>query len=116
MLEQEKPRRTIAERIRKKEPKPKKANTPKKREVCRVEIEPGESRIMQCPRPMLVTAPAWLADLARYAKLPKDSLSLSFMQLRPESEVAPIAKTARFPATRTVATVAFGRLWFHCKI
>ena len=57
MLEQEKPRRTIAERIRKKEPKPKKAKTPKKREVCRVEIEPGESRIMQCPRPMLVTAP-----------------------------------------------------------
>ena len=32
MLEQEKPRRTIAERIRKKEPKPKKAKTPKKRE------------------------------------------------------------------------------------
>ena len=28
MLEQEKPRRTIAERIRKKEPKPKKAKTP----------------------------------------------------------------------------------------
>ena len=57
--------RTIAERIRKKEPKPKKANTPKKREVCRVEIEPGESRIMQCPRPMLVTAPAWLAEWFR---------------------------------------------------
>ncbi|WP_279060444.1 hypothetical protein [Bilophila wadsworthia] len=41
MLEQEKPRRTIAERIRKKEPKPKKANTPKKRESYRVEVEPG---------------------------------------------------------------------------
>ena len=52
MLEQEKPRRTIAERIRKKEPKP------KKRESYRVEAEPGESRIMWCPRPMLVTAPA----------------------------------------------------------
>ena len=37
MLEQEKPRRTIAERIRKKEPKPKKAKTPKKREVCRAD-------------------------------------------------------------------------------
>ena len=61
MLEQEKPRRTIAERIRKKEPKPKKANTPKKRES----YEPGESRIMQCPRPMLVTAPAWLAEWFR---------------------------------------------------
>ncbi|MFQ8737273.1 MAG: hypothetical protein ACLSAH_15820 [Bilophila wadsworthia] len=46
MLEQEKPRRTIAERIRKKEPKPKKAKTPKKRESYRVEAEPGESRIM----------------------------------------------------------------------
>ena len=65
MLEQEKPRRTIAERIRKKEPKPKKAKTPKKREVCRVEVEPGESRIVQCPRPMLVTAPAWLAEWLR---------------------------------------------------
>ena len=62
MLEQEKPRRTIAEGIRKKEPKPKK---PKKREVCRVEVEPGESRIVQCPRPMLVTAPAWLAEWLR---------------------------------------------------
>ncbi|MFQ8887624.1 MAG: hypothetical protein ACLR7Z_03965 [Bilophila wadsworthia] len=42
-------------------------------------------------------APAWLADLARYAKLPKDSLSLSFMQLRPESR--PLhRKTALFPA------------------
>ena len=60
MLEQEKPRRTIAERIRKKEPKPKKAKKAKKRESYRVEVEPGESRIMQCPRPMLVTAPAWL--------------------------------------------------------
>ena len=46
-MEQEKPRRTIAERIRKKEPKPKKAKTPKKREVCRV------------------TAPAWLAEWLR---------------------------------------------------
>ena len=64
-MEQEKPRRTIAERIRKKEPKPKKANTPKKRESYRVEVEPGESRIMQCPRPMLVTAPAWLAEWFR---------------------------------------------------
>ena len=106
MLEQKKPRRTIAERIRKKEPKPKKAKTPKKREVCRVEIEPGESRIMWCPRPILVTAPAWLADLARYAKLPKDSLSLSFMQLRPESEAAPIAKTALFPAMDPNGVVA----------
>lgn len=65
MLEQKKPRRTIAERIRKKEPKPKKAKTPKKRESYRVEVEPGESRIMQCPRPMLVTAPAWLAEWFR---------------------------------------------------
>ena len=50
---------------RKKEPKPKKANTPKKRESYRVEVEPGESRIMWCPRPMLVTAPAWLAEWFR---------------------------------------------------
>ena len=68
MLEQEKPRRTIAERIRKKEPKPKKAKkakTPKKRESYRVEVEPGEARIMWCPRPMLVPAPAWLAEWFR---------------------------------------------------
>ena len=65
MLEQEKPRRTIAERIRKKEPKPKKAKTPKKRESYRVEVEPRESRIMRCPRPMLVTAPAWLVEWFR---------------------------------------------------
>ena len=68
MLEQEKPqkpRRTIAERIRKKEPKPKKAKTPKKRESYRVEVEPGESRIVQCSRPMRVTAPAWLAEWLR---------------------------------------------------
>lgn len=39
-----------------------------------------------CHASQLAVAPAWLADLARYAKLPKDSLSLSFMQLRPESE------------------------------
>ena len=64
-MEQEKPRRTIAGRIRNKETKPKQANSPKKGEVCRVEIEPGESRIMQCPRPMLVTAPAWLAEWFR---------------------------------------------------
>lgn len=67
-MEQEKPRRTIAERIRKKEPKPKKAKKAKKakkRESYRVEVEPGESRIMQCPRPMLVTAPAWLAEWLR---------------------------------------------------
>ena len=63
--EQEKPRRTITERIRKKEPKPKKAKTPKKRESYRVEAEPGESRIMWCPRPMLVTAPVWLAEWFR---------------------------------------------------
>ena len=49
MLEQEKPRRTIAERIRKKESKPKKAKTPKKRESYGVEVEPGEARIMWCP-------------------------------------------------------------------
>ena len=65
MLEQETPRRTIAERIRKKAPKPKTAKTPKKRESYRVEAEPGESRIMWCPRPMLVTAPAWLAEWFR---------------------------------------------------
>ena len=65
MLEQEKPRRTIAERIRKKESKPKKAKTPKKRESYGVEVEPGEARIMWCPRPMLVTAPAWLAGWLR---------------------------------------------------
>ena len=62
MLEQEKPqkpRRTIAERIRKK------AKTPEKRESYRVEVEPGESRIVQCSRPMLVTAPAWLAEWLR---------------------------------------------------
>ena len=65
MLEQEKPHRTSAERIRKKESKPKKAKTPKKRESYGVEVEPGEARIMWCPRPMLVTAPAWLAGWLR---------------------------------------------------
>ena len=65
MLEQEKPHRTIAERIRKKESTPKKAKTPKKRESYGVEVEPGEARIMWCPRPMLVTAPAWLAGWLR---------------------------------------------------
>ena len=65
MLEQEKPRRKIAERIRKKEPKPKKAKTPKKREACRVEAEPGESRIMLCPGPMLVTAPGTAGGMAQ---------------------------------------------------
>lgn len=59
-----------------------------------------------CHASQLAVAPAWLADLARYAKLPKDSLSLSFMQLRPESEVAPIAKTALFPAMDPNGVVA----------
>lgn len=59
-----------------------------------------------CHASQLAVAPAWLADLARYAKLPKDSLSLSFMQLRPESEAAPIAKTALFPAMDPNGVVA----------
>ena len=40
-----------------------------------------------CHATQLAAAPAWLADLARQAKLPKDSLSLSFMLLRPEGRV-----------------------------
>lgn len=48
-----------------------------------------------CHATLYAQAPAWLADLARHARLPKDSLSLSFMQLRPNA--VPAEKTALFP-------------------
>ena len=55
----------------------------------------------------LAVAPAWLADFwPGYAKLPKDSLSLSFMQLRPESEAAPIAQKQLFLAMDPNGVVA----------
>ena len=59
-----------------------------------------------CHASQLAVAPAWLADLARYAKLPKDSLSLSFMQLRPESEAGPSVRTPLFPAMAPNGVVA----------
>lgn len=59
-----------------------------------------------CHASQLAVAPAWLADLARYAKLPKDSLSLSFMQLRPESAVDPVTKAALFPTMDPNGVVA----------
>ena len=49
-----KPARRIADRIRKKAPKPAKVLTPAKREAL-------PARIVPCPRPALITAPAWLA-------------------------------------------------------
>lgn len=65
MLEQKKPRRTIAERIRKKEPKPKKANTPKKREVCRVEIEPGGIADHAVPAPYAGDGPGMAGGMVQ---------------------------------------------------
>ncbi len=59
-----------------------------------------------CHASQLAVAPAWLAELARYAKLPKDSLSLSFMQLRPESEAGPSVRTPLFPAMTPNGVVA----------
>ena len=62
-----KPARRIADRIRKKTPKPAKALTPAKREALPApaapgpENAPGPARIVLCPRPTLITAPAWLA-------------------------------------------------------
>ena len=50
-----------------------------------------------CHATQLVEAPSWLADLARIAKLPKDSLSLSFMLLRSEKAVAAAAGSRVFP-------------------
>uniref|UniRef100_UPI00263127EF small ribosomal subunit Rsm22 family protein n=2 Tax=uncultured Bilophila sp. TaxID=529385 RepID=UPI00263127EF len=50
-----------------------------------------------CHATLLAEAPAWLSELARTAHLPKDSLSLSFMLLRPEGCALP-EKAALFPS------------------
>ncbi len=59
-----------------------------------------------CHSTIMAEAPAWLSDLARFAKLPKDSLSLAFMLLRPEGAASPFDGRAVFPSLAADGVVA----------